>query len=98
MFNSKISKAINVSHFEFTLSNFPKDEGDLIGKASFFVNGFIQFRNIPIRKNPDGELRVDFSAVGNGNGSSVVASSLLRGDIRKEIEHQVTEKLVEMVP
>ena len=92
MYTSKISPKIDVSLVQFTPPRSGSAAGDLIGRISFLVNGFIRFRNLPVRCSSDNGVRIDFPGPVDCPCSDLPLN-LIRDDIRAEIEARVLSAL-----
>ena len=86
MMTSRISPQID--RIEFVQA----PTGDFLGRISFLLNGFIEFRRLPVFRDDDG-LHVDFS----GLDPTATGLPLIRDDLRRAIERCLADQLGDLV-
>jgi hypothetical protein len=78
------------------------DDGadDRIGRISLCLNGFMRFRNLPVRRRPDGDLRIGFPEPDPSSLDGFAATTTtppIPDHIRRAIESGVAAKIAEAV-
>jgi hypothetical protein len=90
MLSSKISP--NIDHVEFKPAPFGAGNRDFLGRISFLLNGFIQFRRLPVFRDGDG-LRIDLAGI----DPTATGLPMVREDLRRAIERCLAEQMGDLI-